>query len=480
MKKFLWLFPILFLIDDVLGINGYQFTIFGVGIRILLFALSVGVLCLYCLCILVKQHFTLWKRTPDRPRLMDYVKPIDGFVLAFLVWNFLWATAIPLLVRGNMTYAVKDFSTLLVLVLYFPCAFLMRTKEFRLRSLKIWLLPLLLLLALWHSVMYVGEVIAPGFYEGYYDFIDIISFGTAVRTDVIFGFGITRIIQVTSILLIPAMFLLLEQFSKGRWKVGIPALALVLFATLITYTKSIWYGVLAGLVVAIAGILIFLKNSADKKPILCFSLAFVLLFCFFNFACLDNTIISRSLNSARPSSLSEIDKQIASVQSQLDNMQGGEDSSNPDWEKLQDQLEDLTSQRQDAAGTAEANSLRAMQNEVLLNKWSESKWLGFGYGAYAEDCIRNENFPFMYESLIPALFMKLGIAGLLGWAVFVLALVVFAVKAMWKKPVQFWCWIGTALGFAMAVQTNPFLFTFAGFSLMTYLPLYITGTQEEI
>ena len=145
----------------------------------------------------------------------------------------------------------------------------------------------------------------------------------------------------------------------------------------------------------------------------------------------------------------------------------------------QDQLESLTHQRQDVAGTAEANSLRAKQNEVLLDKWSESKWLGFGYGAYAEDCIRNESFPFMYESLIPALLMKLGIVGMLCWGIFVLALVVFAVKALWKKPLHFWCWIGTALAFAMAVQTNPFLFTFAGFSLMLYLPLYIAGVQEE-
>jgi hypothetical protein len=85
----------------------------------------------------------------------------------------------------------------------------------------------------------------------------------------------------------------------------------------------------------------------------------------------------------------------------------------------------------------------------------------------------------MYESLIPALLMKLGIVGMLAWGIFVLALVVFAVKAMWKKPLHFWCWISTALSYAMAVQTNPFLFTFAGFSLMLYLLLYLTGTQEE-
>lgn len=482
MKKLLWLFPILFLIDDILGINGYQFTIFGFGIRIILFALSVGVLCLYCLCVLIQNRYTLWKRIPERPRLLDCLKPIDYFVAGFLIINFLWATLIPLVIRGNRLYALNDFSTVLVLVLYFPCVFLIRTGHMEYGKLRKWLMPLLLLLALWHTVMYIGEVIAPGFYEGYYDFIDIISLGTAVRTDVIFGFGITRIIQVTSIFLIPAIFLVLEQFGKKRWYFGVPALALVLFAILITYTKSIWYGILAGLLVAMAGILIFQKDKLTRKQILAFGLALVVFFCIFNFGFLHNTVISRSLNSARPDSLSGIDQQIADLRSQLDSMQL--DPSNPSmddetWEKLQDQLESLTHQRQDVAGTAEANSLRAKQNEVLLDKWSESKWLGFGYGAYAEDCIRNESFPFMYESLIPALLMKLGIVGMLCWGIFVLALVVFAVKALWKKPLHFWCWIGTALAFAMAVQTNPFLFTFAGFSLMLYLPLYIAGTQEE-
>ncbi len=73
MKKLIWLFPVLFLIDDILGINGYQFTIFGIGIRIILFALSVAVLCGYCLGILIKYRFTMWKRMSDRRRRRGYL-----------------------------------------------------------------------------------------------------------------------------------------------------------------------------------------------------------------------------------------------------------------------------------------------------------------------------------------------------------------------------------------------------------------------
>ncbi len=488
MKKLFWLFPILFLIDNILGLNGYQFTVFGIGIRILLFGLSAVSLFLYCIYTVRAQKICLTKKTPGQTHFLRYCKPIDGVVAGFLCLNFLWATVIPVMQGGSLRAGIKDFSTLLVLVLYFPCAFLIRTGELKLRSLLKWLYPLLLILSLWHSVMYIGEILAPGFYESYYDFIDYISFGTAVRTDVVLGFGITRIIQVTSVFLIPAMLLSLEDFTGKLRIFSFAALALSLFAVLITYTKSIWYGILAGIALAMLGILLCCKAAAVRKRVLVFGGALVLLFSLFNFVCLDNTVLSRAFNVARADSLSSLDAQIADLQQQLNQLQP-DDPSNPSGpsdpngndaaEDLAQQIEKLQHQMQDIAGTQEANAQRAQQQRALLNKWSGSKLLGYGYGAYAEDCIRNESFPYMYESLLPAMLMKLGLVGMLGWGLFVLALVIFAVKAMWKKPVRFWCWLGTALAYAMAVQTNPFLFTFAGISLMLYLLLYLTGTQEE-
>jgi hypothetical protein len=303
------------------------------------------------------------------------------------------------------------------------------------------------------------------------------------------GYGITRIIQVTSVFLIPAFLLVLEKAVANGKPVTFAAAALVEFAVLITYTKSIWFGVLAALIVAIIGIIVFTKDALARKRTALFSLALVVLFCVFNYGFLDNTIVTRTLNNARPNMLTSIESQIADLQQQLGNFET-EDStglSNPNEndpskpnskEDLENLLKKLESQRQDAAGTAAANAERALQNSALQQKWSQSKLLGFGYGAYTEDCIRNQQYPYMYESLLPAMLMKLGLAGMLVWGIFVLALVVFATKAMWKKPVKFWCWIGTALAYAMAVQTNPFLFTFAGISLMLYLLLFIVDQQE--
>lgn len=489
MKKLFWLFPVLFLIDTVMGCNGYQFTVFGIGIRILLFALSMVSLCLYCLLTVHQQNIALWKRQPDRPWFWDLIKPIDWFVLGFIVWNLFWAVVVPRITPGNPADGLNEFDPLLVLSLHFPCAFLLRTGQLKLRSVIKWFIPLAALLALWHSIMYLGETADPGFYMGYYDFIDKISFGTAVRTEVILGVGITRVIQTTSVLMIPGMLLLLQYATEKKriW----PYLLLVpmLFGVLVTYTKSIWFGILAGLAVAVLGFVICAKDSGAKKRAGAFLLVMTALFFLFNNGILHNTIITRTLNITTSAHIEKIDSQIADLQAQLDKLQAeatkptdptapSEPVETLDVDKLTEQLELLEHQREDAANTALSQALREAQDAALLGKWQDSKWLGFGYGAYVEDCIRNVQFPFMYESLIPALLLKIGLVGLLGWGAFVAAMVYFAYKAMWKKPLRFWCWIGIGLAYAMAVQTNPFLFTFPGLSIMVYLSLSIVAEES--
>ena len=488
MKKLFWLFPVLFLIDNVMGCNGYQFTLFGMGIRILLFALSMASLCLYCLVTIRQQNISLRKQA-DRPCIWDYVKPVDWWVLGFILWNLFWAVVVPRIKSGNPAWGLSEFDPMLTLLLHFPCAFLLRTGKMNLRAMVKWFLPLATLLGLWHSVMYLGETAKPGFYMGYYDLIDKISFGTAVRTEVIIGVGITRIIQVTSVLMIPGMLLLLQYATEKKRFWPYLALAPMLFGVLVTYTKSIWFGILAGLVVAAVGFVICSGERAAKKRAGSFLLVMTVMFCLFNNGILHNTIITRTLNITTPTHIEKLDTQIADLQSQMDKLQADatkptdptaptEPEEKPDMDKLTEQLENLKNQREDAANTALSQALREEQDAALLGKWRESLWIGFGYGAYVEDCIRNVQFPFMYESLIPALLLKIGLVGLLGWGAFVAAMVYFAAKAMWKKPLKFWCWIGIGLAYGMAVQTNPFLFTFPGLSIMLYLSLSISAEER--
>lgn len=469
-RSLIWLFPCLFLIDDVLGFNGYQFTIAGRSIRIILFCISVAVLCVYSLYICYREKIALLPGVKGRVWLLSTLKPIDWLVMLFIVGNAVWATVIPLAVRGEMQYSLKDFSTVLVMVLYFPVMFLIRTGRLKLATLEKLLYALGILLALWHCVMYVGETVSPGFYAGYYDFIDVISFGTAVRTEVIFGFGITRVIQVTSLFLLVGIFQAIRYCLRGRYVHLIP---LVLFtaAICITYTKSIWFGYALGLVVYLVPTC--WERKLRKRSLLVL-LAALITIAALNYTVFDNTILTRVLNTTRAQ------QDTVQIQEELNQML--EESKNTEEDVAgsaaerppvtQEDIEKKQNELLDAKGTQMSNAIRAQQNAALLSKWKQSKWVGFGYGSYAPDCIRNEEHPFMYESTLPALIMKLGVLGCMIWVVFIVGATVCACTFFWKRQRSdvFW-WLGLAISYALAVQTNPFLFTFTGYSILLYLML---------
>jgi len=460
LKYLLWLFPVMFLVNDVLGLNGYQFTVAGKSIRIILFVLTVGVLCLYSCFVLWKEHIPLVRRKNGSVSLLGLLRPLDWWVAAFLVGNGLWATAVPLLVRGNMTFGLKDFSTVLVLALYFPIVFLIRTGYLnfvRLESLFYWCT---VLLAGWHGLMYVGDVLFPGFYASYYDFIDLISFGTAVRSEVVFGYGIVRIIQVTSLFLLPGVFLALRRIVRGKY-LHFFSLALFLFALCVTYTKSIWFGFVAGFLLCLIPTALLTKEKVLRLRCLAVLLFAVLFVALLNFTVFGGTVFSRAFNTVRP------DTSIADLREELENLSTDDE-----------RYEELYNQLLDAQGTALSNDIRAQQNRYLLAEWKTSPLWGRGYGAYAEEYVRNEAFPFMYESTVPALMMKLGVLGLGFWGVFIAAVTVIACRFFWKRDrFSLFFWLGIAVSFAMAVQTNPFLFTFTGFSVLLYLLISVSEKE---
>ena len=104
----LWLFPTLFLIDNILGFNGYQFTIAGKSIRIILFCISVALLCCYCLFVMFKEKIVLLSKSKEQTTIWKLLRPLDFVVLFFILGNALWATVVPLLVRGEITFSLKE------------------------------------------------------------------------------------------------------------------------------------------------------------------------------------------------------------------------------------------------------------------------------------------------------------------------------------------------------------------------------------
>lgn len=458
----MWIFPILFLIDNILGFNGYQFTVFGKSIRIILFSISVILLFTYCLAVMVKDKISLFNNKRSENTLWKLLRPFDYFVLLFVLGNLLWATLIPSIVRGETVFSLKDFSTLLVLILYFPIVFLFRTHRFDFKMFEKILYVLLVILALWHCVMYIGESISHGFYELYYDFIDYISLGTAVRSQVVYGYGIVRVIQTTSILLLPGIFMCLRYLVNGKWY-HIVFLFVFTFAICVTYTKSIWFGYLAGLIVYLCFCIFNNKQKQQQYRSMIVLPIAVIMIVVLNFSVFNNSIFERAVNTVR--SQQSIEKIQEDINQAIIN--------NVDITEANEKLKD-------ALGTQQANNLRSMQNNELLNKWKNSKWFGFGYGSYAENCIRNEQFPYMYESTLPALIMKLGIIGCLMWAVFIFSTTVCAIKMFWKtERNSLFFWLATAFSYALSVQTNPFLFTFAGISVLLYVLLFVQCKIES-
>lgn len=481
----LWIFPVLFLTDNILGFNGYQFTIAGKSIRIILFCISAAVLCGYSLFVMIQDKIAFYSKDEEQITLFKMFNPLDYLVMFFLFGNAIWATVVPLLVRGEMNFSLKDFSTLLVLVLYFPIAFLVRTGRLNFKLLEKMIYVLTILLALWHSVMYIGEVIHTGFYESYYDFIDFISFGTAVRTEVVYGFGIIRVIQTTSLFLLIGVFMSVRYIVKGNWW-HIIALALFTFAICVTYTKSIWFGYFAGLLIYLVPSII-IKKEIRKNSAIALSVAICLIVTL-NYTVFDNSIFSRVFNSVRTGeSIGQMQSMLQQMQSKPTESSKPGDSSNPlesskpqsstpsysekDKNKLENEIKD-------ALGTQQANALREQQKSALIKKWKQNKLVGIGYGGYTQECIRNQQFPYMYESTLPALLMKLGLFGCLIWAIFIGGTTIFTVGSLWKENLdKIFYWLAIALSYAMAVQTNPFLFTFAGFSVLLYL---LISVQKKI
>lgn len=382
--------------------------------------------------------------------IVAYIKGIDTVILIFITINLIWATIIPIIVRKNTTFAFKDFSTILVLLLYFPCVFLLRLDAFPRAKARRLFRVLVLLLAMWHIVIYFGEEKYPGFHLGYYDLIDVLSFGSAVRTGVIHGFGYTRVIQVTTVFLIPALFGVVEQAVNRNVEFEFYALILVL-AILVTFTRSIWFGVLIGLAISSIGCWIFVEDRDIKRRLLMKLLLLCTLITVINFSIFENQIFIRALPSrfvdeTQYSAIENHDKVLP--------------KQNNDITIKEDTLRIVV-------GTKFADQVRATQLNDLINKWQESKAFGFGYGAFTEKNIRNTSHPFMYELTFPALLMKLGILGISSWIFLIVSLIITAYKNIWTYDrFRFLIWLGTAIAFALSVQTNPFLFTFAGMSII--------------
>lgn len=82
--------------------------------------------------------------------------------------------------------------------------------------------------------------------------------------------------------------------------------------------------------------------------------------------------------------------------------------------------------------TAESNSIKTTQVDLILGELSENIFLGSGWGVPMKSYVRSEFSPYSYESQFPSFLYKLG---LVGFSIFISGLISLALYnySMWKK-----------------------------------------------
>lgn len=104
---------------------------------------------------------------------------------------------------------------------------------------------------------------------------------------------------------------------------------------------------------------------------------------------------------------------------------------------------------------------RMIQAELLLDKWKERPWMGFGYGAYLQKHHSVDSRPYLYEMMPFALLMKLGVIGF-GLHLAALSGLFVSIIKRARTSNSGLMLGGGAAAFLLAAHTNPVLYSFVG------------------
>ncbi|MGL5978925.1 MAG: hypothetical protein ACRCZJ_08030, partial [Erysipelotrichaceae bacterium] len=132
---------------------------------------------------------------------------------------------------------------------------------------------------------------------------------------------------------------------------------------------------------------------------------------------------------------------------------------NPQFEDENDQIEWESSNV--------SNTIKLEQIPYLLQTWEQAPVFGQGYGSVADGYQRSTVAPFSYEMTLFALLMKIGVVGIGVWLGVLLTFLLSCFKQ--KSILTFANWTFLVIAFALTVQTNPFLLSFSGFTVVLYL-----------
>lgn len=398
----LWLLPTLFLFDVILG-GPLGLLPLPHG-RHLLFVLAMLGLALLAL--------RRWGQ------VASYAVVPLGLVCGFILCNALWSSIIPLYQDHSLRLALAEADAY-ALLLAVPL-FVASVDEYGrgLQRMLHTLFAFVLILATLQFLVWMAGMVVPEWRDGLRHAL-LTLYG---RESMYVGGmpdGFFRVFWISSLWLIPAVFYtqLLVRSPLSRAIV----LVVLVGATLGTYSRGLWLGLMCGALVWITayGIRSIPVSYRPQRMLAAFAVGSVVL-------------VSGGF------------------------MFGGD---------VAERLQGLTS------STDVSMSERLAQVEPLLEAWREHPLFGGGYGTYAT-LVRDEANPYSYEVVPLALLMKLGLVGVAGFGGFLAVVLVSALCRALTHPRESAAMAASFVAFMVATMTNPLLINFVGMGVMAVLLIH--------
>lgn len=399
-----WVLPAIFLMENILGgplgfaadFHGRYFLFVGALVSLILASLMRG----------------------GRAQT-SVIAPLMLIVL-FVVWNFVWATIIPLLNGTPLSWAISDASSLLGLSLVVAIV-LATGGEFGgllcfYKWIVKWMVVGAVVLAWFQLIVWLLGTILPEYQGGLAANIKEI-YSTHGLYVGLMPDGFFRVFWISSLWLIPALYYL-PLVVKNR-SVSLVSFIGIAGALLATYSRGIWIGILLGGVVWLTLRLAKLvRRRFTYRQFAVWIPAFGIFVALFSFQA--GPIVLERMNAITSSN------DVSMV-------------------------------------------VRSEQVGDLLDSWQKAPLMGLGYGATAEKG-GGRSLPFSYEMVPLALLMKLGVIGSVGfWGFFfiVAASALLVLKRHNFEAVS--AFVGAFVSFLSSAVTNPLLFNFVGITILSVL-----------
>lgn len=456
-KKLLKVFSGIFIIELILGFNGKLLLIGDMPIRRILF-IAIALILLFITIHTINKEKTVLFNLKSERFIFKLFNQFDYALAAFLFLNLIWIFIVPNISGYGIKMAVKQTISLNYLWLYYPIIILVRLNYIDWKEIHKIIKTSIFVLAVLHIFLYLGEIIVQdaSFALNFFMFIKKITFGHSQRPIIMYPKYYFKIIYPTSIFLIFVLYYTIKSNFTLKsilfYVVGLTAL----FATL---TKSLWFGISGGMLVFfIYNIILYRKHGItfNYHKTFMFILITIVSSFLLNFLVFDDYVFTRLKNSF------VVQKSPQETQQTMSS-------------KLNNLTEKDFLDTQELAGTERANFTRVHQTKILLTKWLESPWFGFGYGSYVKNYLRStKETPYLYEMLLPSMLMHIGILGVLIWANFFIYIILHIRKTNNKNVIAV-LYILIALG--IATQFNPFLFGSSGMIILLFCFIEIQSNQ---